>query len=107
MKDAIALLYGFALEEGVDLVSALVVGRLDVLWLYLQPGLTHHSRTLNMPLSDGQVQGVLAFICLHIQLKVHCLLYQRQENGRQNVDVAPFGCQMNGPNATLPDLLRV
>ena len=55
LEDAIALLHGLAFKKGVNFVSALVVGRLDVLWLYLQPGLAHHSRTLNVSLSDSQV----------------------------------------------------
>lgn len=66
MEDAIALLGRLTFEKCVNSMSALVVRLLEVLLLDLKTGLTEHSSAFDVPVSNGEVQGVQSLVRLHV-----------------------------------------
>ena len=71
LENAIALLNRLSLQEGVDPVAALLVRRLEMLLLDLQASLAEHGGALDVAVSNCEVEWVLSFIRLRVQLKVH------------------------------------
>ena len=79
-------------------MAALLVRRLEVLLLDLQASLAEHGGALDVAVGNCEVEWVLSFIRLHVQLEVHGSLDEREQDGGEDVEIAPLGRQVYRPD---------
>ena len=78
-----------------------------MLLLDLETGLAKHGGTFDMSLYNRQVEWVLSLVGLNVELEIHCLLDQRQQDGCQYVNISSLRSKVDRSYISFPDLLRV